>query len=202
MKILISRPLMAPLLLVLTALLSACALPERAPAPQRYDFGLLEPVPDTTATRPALALSVQATAALDSPALLYRLAYADAQQLRAYGQARWAALPADLLQQRLRAGLDARFAVVPAGEGASRLLYIELEEFSQVFTTAQQSQGLLRLRASLLQRSGSGQQLLAQRVWRIERPAPTPDAQGGVRALAAASAAVAEEVLPWLLAQP
>ena len=37
-----------------------------------------------------------------SNAVLYRLAYADGQQLRPYSQARWSQPPAQLLQQRLR----------------------------------------------------------------------------------------------------
>ncbi len=98
--------------LPLAGLLTACALPERVPAPLRYDFG--PPMVATAATQPGtralLALRVQASPALDSPSMLYRLAYADAQQLRAYSQARWALLPAELVQQRLRASVVERTA--------------------------------------------------------------------------------------------
>ncbi len=191
-------------LLLSAALLSACAgLPERAPAPLRYDFGpaaavVTQPAPGT---RPLLALRVQASPALDSPALLYRLGYADAQQLRAYSQARWAMVPAELVQQRLREGLGRQYALPPAGDAAPRLLHIELEEFSQLFSSADQSAGLLRLRASLLQRTAGGEQLLAQRELQLQQPAASADAAGGVRALGAATDAAVTELVQWLQAQ-
>lgn len=187
-------------LLLSAALLSACAgLPERAAAPLRYDFGpaaavLTQPAPGT---RPLLALRVQASPALDSPAMLYRLAYADAQQLRAYSQARWAMVPAELVQQRLREGLGRQFVLTP-GDVAPRLLLIELEEFSQLFSSADQSAGLLRLRATLLQRTAAGEQLLAQRELQLQQPAASADAAGGVRALGAATDAAVTELVQWL----
>lgn len=189
--------------LLTATLLSACALPERAPAPLRYDFGppLATASVSSPNLRPVLALRVQASPALDSPAMLYRLAYVDAQQLRAYGQTRWAMAPAELLQQRLREGLGRSFALPPSGEAAPRVLHIELEEFSQLFTAAQESSGLLRLRASLLQRTGGGEQLLAQRDWQLQQAAPSADAAGGVRALNAATETMVTELVQWLQTQ-
>jgi cholesterol transport system auxiliary component len=191
------------LLLLPVLLLSACAgLPERAPAPLRYDFGpaaaLTQPAPGP---RPPLALRVQASPALDSTAMLYRLAYADAQQLRAYSQARWAMVPAELLQQRLREGLGRAYALTPTGDAAPRWLHVELEEFSQLFTAPQESSGLLRLRASVLQRTAGGEQLLAQRDWQFQQPALSADAAGGVRALAAATDSMVTELVQWLRTQ-
>lgn len=191
------------LLTVPVVLLAACAaLPERAPAPLRYDFGpsaavLAQPAPGT---RPLLALRVQASPALDGPAMLYRLAYADAQQLRAYSQSRWAMAPAELVQQRLREGLGRQF-VLPSGDVAPRLLLIELEEFSQLFSSPEQSAGLLRLRATLLQRTAGGEQLLAQRELQLQQPAASADAAGGVRALGAATDAAVTELVQWLQMQ-
>ena len=189
--------------LLMATLLSACALPERALAPLRYDFG--PPVATTSASpsgqRAVLALRVQASPALDGPAMLYRLAYADAQQLRAYSQSRWALAPAELVQQRLREGLGRSFALPPAGESAPRLVHVELEEFSQLFTAPQESSGLLRLRVSLLQRSAGGEQLLAQRDWQLQQPAPSADAAGGVRALNVATETVVTELVQWLQMQ-
>lgn len=189
--------------LLMASLLSACALPERTPAPLRYDFGpsAIAAAPASSGLRPVLALRVQASPALDSPAMLYRLAYADAQQLRAYSQSRWAMAPAELLQQRLREGLGRSFAVLPSGETAPRALHIELEEFSQLFTAVQESSGLLRLRASLLQRTASGEQLLAQRDWQLRPLAPSADAAGGVRALNVATETAVTELVQWLQMQ-
>jgi cholesterol transport system auxiliary component len=176
-------------------LLSACAaLPERAAAPQRYDFGPPVAPAAVTAQRPPLGLRVQASPALEGTAMLYRLAYADAQQLRAYTQSRWAMAPADLLAQRLRSGLGRDYTLPPEGEGASRVLHVTLEEFSQVYTAPEQSHGLLRLRVSLLQ----GERLLAQRELQLQQPAARADAAAGVRALGASTDEAVTELVRWL----
>jgi len=188
-------------LLVLTALLSGCALPQRGPSPLLYDFGARAPsstAAPAAATLPALVITAQATPALDGNAMLYRLAYADGQQLRAYTLARWAMPPAELVQQRLREGLSNQFTVLRSGEGASRVLQLELDEFSQVFEAQDKSSGLLRLRATVRQRLPSGERMMAQRTVVVQRPAPSADAAGGVRALGAATDAAVDELAQWL----
>lgn len=187
--------------LVLAGLLSGCAMPARAPSPVLYDFGVAASEPVTTAvvgTQPALAASVQAPSSLEGTAVLYRLAYADAQQLRAYALARWTMPPAELVQQRLRERLSQQQPVLKPGEGAARVLHIELEEFSQVFASPEQSMGLLRLRATVLQVTPHGDRLVAQRQVVVQRPAPSADASGGVRALTAATDVAVAELAQWL----
>ncbi len=141
---------------------------------------------------------MQATPAFDGNAMLYRLAYADGQQLRAYTQARWAMPPAELVQQRLREGLSGQFTVLRPGEDAPRVLQLELEEFSQVFDATDKSSGQLRLRATVRQRLPSGERMMAQRTVMVKRPAPSADAAGGVRALSAATDAAVDELAQWL----
>lgn len=187
---------------LLAAALGGCALPAKPQRPALYDFGpglLSAPAPAQT-TRPALVLAeVEAPAALDSGALLYRLAYADAQQLRPYAQARWTMPPAQLLRQRLREALGRQRPVLNAGEGgAALLLRVELEEFSQLFEAPERSQGLVRLRASLVDTALGREQLLAQKVVVAQRPAPSADAPGGVRALTEAADAAVAELAGWL----
>lgn len=189
--------------LVLAALLTACAAPQRAPRAQLYDFGVpTAAASPAAASQPPLATVVQATPAFDGQAMLYRLAYADAQQLRAYSQARWAMTPAELVQQRLREGLSRQFTVLRPGEGAPRVLQLELEEFSQRFTSPTQSEGVLRLRATVRQAAPAEQRLLAQRSVVLQRPAPSADAAGGVSALAAATDAAVAELAQWLAQLP
>jgi cholesterol transport system auxiliary component len=184
-------------------LLSGCAAPERGAAPVLYDFGD-RPLPSQAAQSgtalPSLATSVQATAALDGSAMLYRLAYSDEKQLRAYALARWAMPPAELVQQRLREVLSQQRAVLKPGEGAQWLLQVELDEFSQVFESPGQSNGLVRLRATVLKASPAGDRVLAQRSLRVQRPASSGGAAGGVRALSAATDAAVDELAQWLLA--
>ncbi len=142
-----------------------------------------------------------------STAVLYRLAYADARQLRPYRQARWSQPPAQLVQQRLRDQLGQRRAVLTAESGAAQarsagklptVLRVELEEFSQVFTSATESAGLVRLRATLAEPAATGETLLGQRVFIVQRPATSADAAGGTRALVEATDQLAQELVQWL----
>jgi cholesterol transport system auxiliary component len=205
----------------MAVVLTGCsALPDKPTRANVYDFGpgAVAYLPaNRMAPLPTLALDeVQASAALDSTAVLYRLAYADAQALKPYAQARWSMTPAQLLRQRLREHLGLRRAVLNAGEGSApaastatgaaspsqssvpMLLRVELEEFSQLFESATASTGLVRLRATAVQASPLGEKLLGQRSFIVQRPAPSADAAGGVRALAAATDAAVQEIDQWL----
>lgn len=191
----------AVLCLALASLLSGCALPERSAAPVLYDFGdraLAETSAPPAPSLPSVATNVQASVALEGTAMLYRLAYTDERQLRAYAQARWAMPPAELVQQRLREVLSQQRVVLKPGEGAQLLLQIELDEFSQVFESPGQSSGLLRLRATVLRASSGGDKIVAQRSLRAQRPASSGGAAGGVRALSAATDAAVAELAQWL----
>jgi cholesterol transport system auxiliary component len=201
--------------------LTGCALPTAPARPAVYDFGASPPsrMPASTARTPAQAAlivgEIESSPALEGTAMLYRLAYANSQQLQPYTQARWSMPPAQLLRQRLRARLGESYALLNPGDrliGSAKNtatgiaapsrpplnLRLELEEFSQLFDTPELSAGLLRLRATLTQASPTGEQLIAQRSLILKRPAPTPDAPGGVQALAEASEAVALEVGAWV----
>jgi cholesterol transport system auxiliary component len=195
-------------------LLSGCsALPDKPVRASLYDFGPgnLTAQPATRqAALPALAIDDIGTAggALDNQAVLYRLAYQDAQQLRPYTLARWAMPPAQLVRQRLREQLSERRSIFDARGGLALnrsqnavlplLLRLDLEEFSHVFTAPQTSVGLIRLRATLIEQTTSGEKLIAQRIVVVQRPAPSADAQGGVRALTVATDAAIEEIDAWL----
>ena len=200
---------------LLVALLAGCAgLVDKPVRATLYDFGPgPTSVPATPATtRPPLVLAdVDAAGALDGSAVLYRLGYADDHQLRPYSQARWSAPPPQLVRQRLREQIGRDRIVLNPGEGAAlarsggllpRALRIDLEEFSHYFQSPTQSVGLVRLRATLLENTAGGEKLLAQRNVVVQRPAPTADAAGGARALAAAIDAAADELVQWLAQVP
>lgn len=196
------------LLLLILLVLTGCALPGKTARPVLYDFGpgpLTSPPVSASIAPDALAMAeIEASPALDSTAVLYRLAYADDQQLKAYTRARWSMPPAQLLRQRLREQLGWRHALLQPGQngvpGSARplTLRIELEEFSQLFATPEHSTGLLRLRATLFQPGPGGEKLVAQRSVIVQRPAPSADAAGGVRALTAAADAAVQEIEQWL----
>jgi cholesterol transport system auxiliary component len=200
-------------------LLGACsALPDKPVRAALYDFGpgpLTTPASTRQAPLPPLALADITTpgGVLDNQSVLYRLAYADAQNLRPYSQARWSMPPAQLVRQRLRDVLSRNRAVLNAGEGPAlnrgpnqgvlpRVLQLELEEFSHFFDAPASSVGLVRLRATLIETTPTGEKLLAQRNFTVQRPASSSDAAGGVRALTAATDAAIEEISTWLQQVP
>ena len=195
------------------AMLGGCALPDKPVRSTMYDFGpgaLASQTSTGQAPLPPLAIDDISTpgGALDNMAVHYRLAYLDVQQLRSYAQARWSMPPAQLLRQRLREQLSQRRAVFNARDGLALnrrqnpvlplLLRLELQEFSQLFTAPDASAGLIRLRATLVEETLAGEKLVAQRSVVVQRPAPSADAPGGVRALTAATDAAIEEIEQWL----
>lgn len=188
--------------------LAGCSVLDKPARPAVYDFGPGVTAHSASSTAPAQApltlAEVEAAAALDSTALLYRLTYSNAQQLLPYAQARWSMTPAQLLRQRVRETLGQRRAVLNPGDTSLGLaqpalvLRIELEEFSHLFAAPDKSAGLVRLRATLLQSTATGERLLGQRLVVTQRAAPSADAPGGVRALTDASDAAVEELEQWL----
>jgi cholesterol transport system auxiliary component len=182
---------------------AGCATPHAPVTKAVYDFGpaLSQPsLPASTASLPpALALAdVDTNAALESTAVVYRLAYADAQQLRPYALARWSMPPAQLVRQRLRDTLAANGPVLSGTDSAAIwVLKVELDEFSQVFDAPASSSGVVRLRATLLRAN----QWVGQRSIWARAPAPSADAAGGARALAAACDDAAQQLAAWVALQ-
>ncbi|MES3002131.1 MAG: ABC-type transport auxiliary lipoprotein family protein [Pseudomonadota bacterium] len=198
-------------LLLCIALAACSALPDKPVRSTLYDFGPVAEAPVSTsapARAPAIVLAdVETTGSLDGSAILYRLGYADDHQLRPYANSRWSAPPPQLIRQRLRQqigrdrpvlDLADSVALARSGGASPRVLRIDLEEFSHFFETETQSSGFVRLRATLMDNTAGGEQLVAQRNFVVRRPAPTPDASGGVRALTLATDAAAAELAQWL----
>lgn len=182
-------------LVVLAALLlNACVGGIRGgPSPTVFDFGLPASrlVPNETWSR--LALDVKSPPWFDSFFIDYRLAYEDPLKQREYAGSRWAGAPGALLTQRLRQQLG----VVPVSGNLAVdcLLRVELQAFSQVFDSPQQSHGLLQANVSLIDNK---RQLVAERQVTIEKSAITADAHGGVIALVSASDAFGQQLVEWL----
>lgn len=206
----------------IAVVLAGCsALPDKPQRATLFDFG-----PGTgagtgtaaqqTATRqallPALAIDDITTAGgvLDNSAVLYRLGYEDEQELRLYALARWSMPPAQLVRQRLRDRLSLSRPVYNARESlalnrsqsAALPLQVRLEllEFSHFFSSPLSSVGLVKLRATLVEVTPAGEKLINQRAIVVQRPAPSADASGGVRALTLATDAAIDEIEQWLQA--
>ena len=202
-----------------TIFVAGCtSLPVPPPRPVLYDFG--PSALPATAAQPAAALPAIALADVEgvgnadtSTTVLYRLAYADARQRLPYQLARWSLPPTQLVEQSLRAQLGQRRAVLRTEDGlaAARsasangiggsqpdVLRVRLEEFSQVFSSEAESVGLIHLRATLTEPTAVGEKLHGQRLFVVQQPARSADAAGGTRALAEASAQVAQQLEQWL----
>ncbi|PAT38430.1 hypothetical protein CK625_02790 [Vandammella animalimorsus] len=218
------------------ALLGACsALPTPTAAPALYDFSVATDQQVDGAKGAAMAASAPAAQSgtpqqpapaaaplllgkvsahglpANSQAVLYRYAYADAQQLRAYQQARWSQPVPQLLGQQLRQQLELRRPVLEEGFSPARLrqeqqaplaLQVDVLQFEQVFTSQTQSHAQVRLRATLWAPQPQGDRLLGQRTFEYQRPAPTPDAAGGAWALAQAAQAAVAAIDSWLSQMP
>lgn len=202
---------MKKILVLAIILLAGCAgAPHVRIAPTVYDLGLLQSTDAPALSgQPRLRASLlvaEATAPawLDSQAIQYRLAYHDPAQTHNYANSRWAAAPATLLTQRIRSRITVvtNSGVVSASDGvrADYALRLELEEFTQVFDTVEQSRVVVRLRASLVERGT--RTLLAQRSFSVEQAAPTANATGAVHALTEASDKLTGDLIDWLVARP
>jgi cholesterol transport system auxiliary component len=186
-----------------SAIAGGCALGPNAAQPALYDFGL-DPAPapaQPLRARVALA-EVSANSWLQSPAIVYRLAYRDPAQLLPYSLSRWAAPPAELLTQRLRDALghaaENGFSMVAECLSADYLLRVHLEAFEQVVDTPTASRALVRMRARL---SSAQRKPRAQRLFQSERPCSSVDAAGSVHALKAAADAAILQMIDWVVAE-
>ncbi len=183
-----------------SALLLGCATPQ-PPAPKAvYDFGAVLSAPQisSAARTAAIALpEIETNGSLDSPALLYRLQYSNAQQLLPYASARWSVSPAQLVRARVRDALGKQGPVLSVEGSAPWVLHLELDEFSHIFESPEKSFGLIRLRASLLQND----KIVAQKSLIAQEAATAQDAAGGVRALTAATDDAVRQLSEWLALQ-
>lgn len=166
-----------------------------------YDFGPPPEGRQAAGLRHALLVhDVSAPAWLDSPFIFYRLAYQDATRPQAYADSRWVTSPVELFTNRLRRQLVASGGgIIQPGDDARAkyALRVDLEEFIQVFEAPGKSKAVVRFRASVM----GNRSLTAQRSFSVERPAKTPDAEGGVRALIVASDEAVDELIGWTAQQ-
>jgi cholesterol transport system auxiliary component len=159
----------------------------------RFDLGPVGPPPGA---RP-WQFGVNADGSLENTAMRYRLAYVDQAQVMAYAQSRWASSPAEILRRRLEGRLywpeGARDAA--RATQTSCTLFLDLLQFEQVFEHPEASHARLSVRAALQQ----GGVTVDTRIFTLSEVAPTPDASGGVKALAAAADRLAQALTDWRL---
>jgi cholesterol transport system auxiliary component len=113
----------------------------------------------TPAPRLTLVLAaVEAPAALDGPAMLYRLAHTQALELKPFAYARWSMPPAALVRERAAASLAREHTVLSTGDPlptTAFTLKLELLRFEQVFSSDAASTAQLSIRATLFGPNGA-----------------------------------------------
>ena len=190
------------LVLVMCALSGCGLLPSRAPPKTEFDFGPEPNAPADPAPLSQVQLMVYDVGAptwMDGTAMYYRLAYRNAAVPLPYADSEWVMSPPALLTARLRSSI----AVRPDGEArpvvvhtaAVYTLRSELLEFEQIFDAPDRSHAILRLRVTL-----EGEGMWTQHTFSIDRPAPTPNAAGGVTALTECSDELVRRLGEWVSA--
>lgn len=191
-------------------MLGGCAhLSSRQAFPRHYTL-TAEPSPTRSSRAPAPDATLQVARIAVAPwlqgtDLFYRLDYRHDDRIAAYAQSDWVSPPAKLLetmiQNTLAAGGHWRIVTGLTGPASTAFaLHVQLNDFSQAFATPQQSDGVLDATATLVaNRDGS---VVAQRHFHVRAAAPTPDAEGGVKALNQAALQFATGLEQWLRAIP
>jgi cholesterol transport system auxiliary component len=158
-----------------------------------YDLGLGERsmLSPALATELAPAQIVFVTPPwLESDAMQYRLAWSDPARRRAFAESRWVSAPASMLELVLERTLRP-----DAASGRCRLR-VDLDEFVQVFSTAERSEIRIVLRAGLL--PPRSDLALATREFGLVEPAPSANASGGARAFRVGAQRLGAELSDWI----
>lgn len=181
-----------PIVLVVLLLLAACATGSK-PQVETYDFGVPAAV-SPPAGQDVFLADVRAAEWLGNADMLYRLDYRDGRILTPYSASRWAAPPAHMLLIRLRQSVGN--GTSSRGRQAKCSLALFVSEFSQVFASEQASRAVMHMRATLTDNATTERALV--REFRIEKPAPTPNAAGGAAAFSEIATAATEELNAWI----
>ncbi len=151
-------------------------------------------VPDGSGVSPPLLrlAEVQAPVWLGTPAMQYRLAYAEPERRFSFAESRWVAPPAELLDSALRRG---KIVTRNRFEADGCQLHVELQEFIQVFDAPASSRALMEARVSLL--APRNARLLAQRSFR-QSPSAGADARAGAAGFVVAVRDMGRDLDKWL----
>lgn len=141
---------------------------------------------------PLLLESLQSPTWLNTPAMQYRLDYIEPGRRLSFGESRWVASPAELIEAALK-----RNNIVRKGryEGQGCQLRLDLDEFIQSFDAPGSSHALVEVRAALV--AARNPSVVAQRTFRLA-PTAGADARSGVAAFGVAVRDLGSELNAWL----
>ncbi len=172
----------AGVVVLLAGIVAGCAGGAGAPT-RTFDLGVETPAAHVPAIRIA---AVRSVAPFDGVEMHYRLAWRNASELAAFAHARWAAPPAELLRKQLLRAT--REGVAKCG------LELELQEFSQVFSSPGASEARIEFRAALVGPKGR----IAARGWNVVESQAGADAASGAAAFARAADKAVAGIGGWV----
>jgi cholesterol transport system auxiliary component len=173
--------------LLLCIALAGCGGNAADLAPRTFDLGFAAPAVKFPALR---GVSVRGVPPFDDVQMHYRLPWRHSSELADYAQHRWAAPPAELLRKQL---------LRATGEGVGKCgLEIELQEFTQVFSSKEASEARIELRVLLTNAAAR----VASRGLTVVEPGAGSEAASGAAAMARATERVLGELAGWVAAQP
>ncbi len=194
-------------LMLSVLLISGCSVTPQAKIPiATYNFAVYPPEytgqPIQTGEQKGkkiLIAPITAPSWLDTRDISYRLAYHNPIQAYTYAHSRWASPPAFLLTQQIKQRITDTTSHLVINDSsiaiAENRLYIELEEFSQIFGSEHDSHVMIRFRASLVNNT---HRLIAQKSFSTLETTPTADAQGAADAFAVANNRLLGDLVQWL----
>jgi len=171
--------------LLALALLAGCAGNAADPAQRTFDLGMAAPA----ASFPALRVSARAFPPFDSVQMYYRLSWRNPSELADYSLSHWSAPPAELLRKQVQRA---------AGEGIGKCtLEVEVQEFTQVFTSKESSEARIEARVSL----SNGTVRIGSRGLSASEPNAGTEAASGAAAMARATERLMQELAGWVSKQ-
>ena len=180
-----------PLLLVVAAVLSACATrPSENTTLKQHDLGLPPAAGSARTAVPLRRVEVVAAPVLTGQTMQYRYAADQTTRRLSYADSRWSATPPQLVEAQLS-------RMLIEGSSSSRCkLSVRLDEFVQVFAHDGSGEGYAAGSYRLI--GDRADEVLAQQAFELHQPAPTADAAGGALALRGVTAAMAKDAARWL----
>lgn len=191
----------------LAVLLGGCIHTSKADFMHHYTLGVSVPAASSRSSQVSTRHQVLYIAPIAVPPwlegtqMLYRLDYRHDARVSAYAHSEWIAPPATLLEALVRRATVAAGgwqAVIGAGDPvrADASLHVRLDDFSQVFTQADHSSGVISATATLVDNERGT--VIGQKTFHVQVAAVDADAQGGVMALDQASHRFTEQLERWL----
>jgi ABC-type uncharacterized transport system auxiliary subunit len=155
-----------------------------------YDFGLSVPSQNNQQITSKLLIEVPVAAeSLNQNKIRYRLNYQDPSRVFFYRESRWAETPLELFLSKLSKMVN----LSKTPKNCS--LKLKIEAFDHVFKTADASEGIVQLSATVIDKKT--QKIISGQLISESVMSQTPNAQGGTAALSQAVESSLKKAIDW-----